>query len=378
VRRNIGAAGDKPEAMTTRFTAGEEEREAHGDGFEAAFARLAAGAGDGGCVELSEVSEVAQTLGLEEDDVEALHEQLGRRGVEVSDDCARAGAGDGRYLNDELASSTTDALRLFLNEISRYPLLTREEEVELAKRVEQGDQEAKDRLINSNLRLVVSIAKKYQAADLTLLDLIQEGIFGLIRAAEKFDWRRGFKFSTYATWWIRQSVERGIANKARQIRVPVHILQREHKIQRAERRLAVELGRRPTDEELAHATGLPLKQVGDVRQAARAVTSLDRPVGGDQETRLGELLESSEEGPDEVVEVSLREDTVRRAVADLPDPERKVLKLRYGLDGHPDPKSVEEVVRQLGLSRDDVRRIERAALSQLARMRELQGLRDAA
>jgi RNA polymerase primary sigma factor len=224
----------------------------------------------------------------------------------------------------------------------------------------------------------VSLAKRYQSADLTLLDLIQEGIFGLIRATEKFDWRRGFKFSTYATWWIRQSIERGIANKARAIRVPVHVLQREHKLQRAERGLTAELGRRATDEELAQATGLPLKQVRDVLAAARAVTSLDRPVKEDDDTTLGQLFESDEGVPEELVEVSLREDTVRRAVSELPDPEREVVKLRYGLDGHPSPKSVEDVVRQLGMSRDDVRRIERQALSQLARMREVQGLEDAA
>jgi RNA polymerase primary sigma factor len=195
---------------------------------------------------------------------------------------------------------------------------------------------------------------------------------------EKFDWRRGFKFSTYATWWIRQSVERGIANKSRQIRVPVHILQREHKIARAERSLTAELGRGPTDAELAAAAGLPLAQVQDVRRAARAVTSLDRPLQDDDEARLGELIESEEGSPEELVEVSLREELVRRAVADLPEPEREVLKLRYGLDGDPGPKSVEEVVRRLGLSRSDVRRVERAALSQLARMRELQGLDEAA
>jgi RNA polymerase primary sigma factor len=345
---------------------------------ETAVASLAERGEEAGCVDLSEVNAITETLGLEEDEVDALHERLGQQGIEVSDDCARDGAGEGSYLNDELASSTTDALRLFLNEISRHPLLTREQEVELARRIEQGDQEAKDRLINSNLRLVVSIAKKYSSADLTLLDLIQEGIFGLIRAAEKFDWRRGFKFSTYATWWIRQSVERGIANKARQIRVPVHILQRENKMRRAERSLTVELGRQPTDEELAQATGLPLKQVQDVRRAARAVTSLDRPLKDDDDTTLGELFESEERQPEELVEVSLREDTVRRAVAGLPAPERDVVKLRYGLNGHPAPKSVDEVVNQLGLSREDVRRIERTALSQLARERELQGLEDAA
>ena len=349
-----------------------------GERLETAVGILAEQGEAAGCVELSDVSRVAQDLGLEEADVEALHERLDGRGIEVSDDCARDGAGEGSYANEDVASSTTDALRLFLNEISRYPLLSREEEVALAKRIEQGDAEAKERLINSNLRLVVSIAKKYQAAELTLLDLIQEGIFGLIRAAEKFDWRRGFKFSTYATWWIRQSVERGIANKARQIRVPVHILQREHKIQRAERRLMTELGRLPTDDELAQATGLPAGQVQDVRRAARAVTSLDRPLGEHEDATLGDLFESEEGPPEELVEVSLRETTVRRAVADLPSIERQVLRLRYGLDGHPDPKSVAEVERQLGLSREDVRRIERMALAHLARTRELQGLEDAA
>jgi RNA polymerase primary sigma factor len=353
-------------------------RETDEDRFEAALADLIERGQEHGCVELSEVSELTRSRDLDDADLDALYERLGSLGIEVSDDCARDGAGEGRYVNDGLASSTTDALRLFLNEISRYPLLTKDEEVDLAKRIERGDQEAKDRLINSNLRLVVSLAKKYQASDLTLLDLIQEGIFGLIRAAEKFDWRRGFKFSTYATWWIRQSIERGIANRARGIRVPVHVLQRERKLQRAERELAMEMGRQPTDEELAQATGLALRQVRNVRSAARAVTSLDRPVGESGETTLGELFESEEGLPEELVEVSLREDTVRKAVAELPEREREVVKLRYGLDGHPHPKSVEDVVRQLGISRDDVRRIERKALSQLARMRELQGLEEAA
>ena len=345
---------------------------------ESAFATLAERGEETGCVNTSEVGELTQSLELEESDVLELYERLQARSIDVTDDCERAGAGEGSYANGSLASTTTDALRLFLNEISRYPLLTAAEEVELAKRIERGDQEAKERMVNSNLRLVVSIAKKYQARDLTLLDLIQEGIFGLIRATEKFDWRRGYKFSTYATWWIRQSIERGIANKARTIRIPVHILQRENKIQRAERRLTVELGRDPTDEELAEATELPVQQVHDARNAARAVTSLDRPVGEDEEATLGDLFESEEPRPEEVVQISLREEEVRRAVSELPDPEQKIVKLRYGLDGHPDPKSVEEVVRTLGMSREDVRRIERDALSRLGRVRELQGLEDAA
>jgi RNA polymerase primary sigma factor len=345
---------------------------------ETAVSSLAQRMDEEGCVDMSDVNELAESLDLAEEDVQSLYERLQGRGIEVTDDCARDGAGDGSYANGALASATTDALRLFLNEISRYPLLSAAEEVDLAKRIERGDPEAKERMINSNLRLVVSIAKKYQSPDLTLLDLIQEGIFGLIRATEKFDWRRGFKFSTYATWWIRQSIERGIANKARTIRVPVHILQRERKVQREQRRLKAELGRDPTDEEVAQASGLPVGQINEAREAARSVTSLDRPVGEEEDTALGELFESEAGRPDELVEVSLREQEVRRAVADLPEQERDIVKLRYGLDGHPDPKSVEEIVRTRGISRRDVRRIEEEALARLGRMRELQGLDEAA
>src|SRR5215213_1462719 len=240
-----------------------------------------------GCARFSELDELARTLGADEEDVDSLESYLETLGIEISDDCGREGVEPTTFRNGELAAATTDALQLFLNEIRRYPLLTAAEEVELAKRIEQGDLEAKERMINSNLRLVVSIAKKYQVKELTLLDLIQEGIFGLIRAAEKFDWRKGFKFSTYATWWVRQSIERGIANKARTIRIPVHILQRENKIHRAERRLNVELARDPTDEEVAAAAELPVEQVREARETSRAVTSLDRPVGEDEEASLG-------------------------------------------------------------------------------------------
>ena len=198
-----------------------------------------------GCINLSEFDELAQALELVDEDVDALETHLESQGIDITDDCGRTGVEPTAFRNGELAAATTDALQLFLNEIRRYPLLTAQEEVELSKRIEQGDLEAKERMINSNLRLVVSIAKKYQGQELSLLDLIQEGIFGLIRAAEKFDWRKGYKFSTYATFWIRQAIQRGLANKARTIRIPVHIGQRERKIVRAERELSATLGREP-------------------------------------------------------------------------------------------------------------------------------------
>jgi len=329
-----------------------------------------------GCVGLAEFNEVVDHLELSNDEVDELYRELERHGVDVNDDCGRE-ASDSTYINGELNVATTDALQLFLNEAGRYPLLTAVEEVELARLIERGDLAAKERMINSNLRLVVSIAKRYQGHGLSLLDLIQEGIIGLIRAVEKFDWRKGFKFSTYATWWIRQAVQRGVANKSRTIRIPVHIVEREQKIARAERDLVAKLGRPPTEEEISKAANLPLKQVREVFQAARAVTSLDKPIGSDNEGALGDLVAGSAAPPEEEVHVSLEEEVLRRAVAALPEREREVVKLRYGLDGDQDPQSLEQIGKRLGLTRERVRQIESTALELLAMQREIDGLRAA-
>src|SRR4051794_862303 len=330
-----------------------------------------------GCVHMTELHEIVQKLELEEEDIDTLLERLDTHGVELTDDCSRAIEEDVTYTNQQLAAATTDSLQLFLNEAGRYALLTAPQEVDLAKRIEAGDKQAKDLLVNSNLRLVVSIAKKYQGHGLMLLDLIQEGIIGLIRAAEKFDWRKGFKFSTYATWWIRQAVQRGVANKARVIRIPVHIVEREQKISRAERELVATLERAPTDQELAEKAKLPIKQVREVRAAARAVASLDKPVGEDDSASFGDLFASEDAQPDEQVEVELTEKALHEAVSQLSEREQQILNLRYALDGRAEPKSLEEIGRILGITRERVRQLEAEALRRLAERREIAALKAA-
>jgi RNA polymerase primary sigma factor len=328
-----------------------------------------------GCVNLSELSELVQDL--PENEAQALADRLEARGIEVSDDCGRQSEPGPSYAIDELSTMTGDTLQLFLRDVRRHPLLAAADEIELAKRIERGDLDAKERLVNSNLRLVVSVAKKYQGQELSLLDLIQEGIFGLIRAAEKFDWRKGYKFSTYATFWIRQAIQRGLANQGRTIRLPVHIGQRERKIARMERELAVELERMPSDEEIAKAAGISLRELRETREFSRTVTSLERPVGSEGDTELGELLPSDAPEPVEEVEIGLRQEAVHRALENLSEQEQQVIRLRYGINGD-EPTPLREAGRQLGLSPERVRRIEHKALERLACTREVAGLAEAA
>jgi RNA polymerase primary sigma factor len=322
---------------------------------------------------------------LEDDaEYESIRELLADRGIDIGDD-PDGGRGErepegaprtaDRY--PELAERTMDPMSLFMAEVRRHRLLTRAEEVGLARRIERGDLVAKERLVNSNLRLVISNARSYEGLDLPLLDLIQEGILGLIRAAEKFDWRKGYKFSTYATFWIRESIQRAIANRARPIRIPVHIGQRERRIGRARAALVAELGREPTDEEIAEKAELEVREVRATKEIARVVTSLDRPVGEEEETTLGALLASDSDTPDEQVQTAARDEAVRRALQALPEAERIVVKLRYGIDCD-EPTPLREAGRRLGISSDAVRKLERKALAELAESGELVGLESAA
>ena len=334
--------------------------------------------GEVGCVNLSAFTTLLQELDLDDDQVARIYETLDEKGIEVTDDCSLPEIEETTYANSDVAAMTSDSLQLFLNEAGRYPLLTAAEEVELAKRVEAGDKLAKDRMVNSNLRLVVSIAKKYQGHGLSLLDLIQEGIIGLIRAVEKFDWRRGFKFSTYATWWIRQAVQRGVANKSRTIRIPVHIVEREQKIARAERELLAQHDRQPTDEEIAKKAKLLVKHVREVRAAARTVASLDKTVGDESDTAFGDLVAQDSADVETEVVVGLGEDALHRAIDTLPEREKLVITLRYGLDHSRDPMSLEQIGREMGITRERVRQIETQALGRLAQQREIAALSPAA
>ena len=326
-----------------------------------------------GYVEPTELEAFALEHDLADEDVEAFARELEAMGVELGPSQEGDAEPAKAKLNlepDEVAGAA-DSLQLFLADVGKHKLLTAAEEVTLAKRIERGDPVAKRRMIESNLRLVVSIAKGYRGLGVPFLDLIQEGTLGLNRAVEKFDWRRGYKFSTYATWWIRQSVQRAVANHARTIRVPVHVVERQQKLGRAARRLEVELGREATKEELAEATGLPLQHIDEALGAAHASISLNQTVGADDEGELGDLFADREAAdPFDEAEESLRRQGIRRALDALPERERRILELRFGFEG--EPWTLEAIGNELELTRERVRQLESQALARLSALRELQ------
>src|ERR671923_287534 len=274
--------------------------------------------------------------------------------------------------------TTTDALQLFLREAGRHQLLTAAQEVELAKKIERGDMGAKTHMIQSNLRLVVSIAKNYRNQGLPFLDLIQEGTLGLVRAAEKFDYRKGFKFSTYATWWIRQAIARALADKARTIRIPVHVVEKLNKIGRAERKLVTELGREPTPDEIADVTGIEPEEVDSIKRSAQAPVSLEKPVGDEEESEFGQFIaDERAESPYERAAEILTKEALREALENLSYRERRVLELRYGLGGE-HPRTLDEVGRTFNVTRERIRQIENQSLKKLQSLAEAQKLRDVA
>jgi RNA polymerase primary sigma factor len=336
----------------------------------------------------AEIAAATAELDLEEGDVEELHGLFERCEIELVEEIDPATAAslniergpEGRPRRkarpDLKPEGTTDALQLFLKDIGKVRLLTAQEEVGLAKRIERGDLDAKQKLLESNLRLVVSIAKRYRNQGLPFLDLIQEGTLGLVRASEKFDYRRGFKFSTYATWWIRQAVARALADKARTIRIPVHIVETLNRIGRAERKLVTEFGRAPTVEEIAEVSGIEPEQVESIKRSAQAPISLEKPVGDEEQSEFGQFIADEQaESPYERAVELLTKEALRRALENLSYRERRVLELRYGLDGE-QPRTLDEVGRTFNVTRERVRQIETHSLQKLQHLREAQHLRD--
>ena len=332
-----------------------------------------------GFLDATELTEALDALEVEPADVEAFYRELEERNIEVVEapkEPAREPTAPPRAT--EVLETTTDALQLFLREIGRHPLLTAADEVELSKRIERGDMEAKRRMIECNLRLVVSIAKNYRNQGLPFLDLIQEGMFGLIRAVEKFEWQRGLKFSTYATWWIRQAVARAIADKGRTIRMPVHVVEKLNRILRSERKIRAERGREPTTEEIARDLDMTPDEVEQIRRSAQVPVSLEKPVGDDDESEFGHFLaDESAPLPDELAETTLQREALRTILSALSERERRVLELRYGLDGQ-QPRTLDEVGRAVNVTRERIRQIEHQGLKKLRALADAQRVRDVA
>jgi RNA polymerase primary sigma factor len=347
-----------------------------------------------GYLTFEEISGCLEEVDVTKEQVQELHAHLEEHGIDVIEAEGRPGAADGgateggarpeprasaskRPEIDLTVEPSLDSLRLYLRSIGRVSLLTAEQEVHLAQRIERGDMQAKQQMIEANLRLVVSIAKGYLGRGLTFLDLIQEGSLGLIRAVEKFDHRRGFKFSTYATWWIRQAVTRAIADKGRTIRIPVHMVEKLNKVVHVERQLVQTLGREPTPEEIALELDCPVREVRDILRMAQQPVSLEKPIGEEEESELGDFVEDeAAESPFEVASENLRKENVRRALDALPQREREVIEMRFGLTGAR-PYTLEEVGRAFNVTRERIRQIENHTLKKLESLPEAQRLRDA-
>ncbi len=335
-----------------------------------------------GYLTLEEISAGLEQTALTKDQLAELRTSLEEQGIDlISDgksDELSAGPADSKAGELDLAvEPSLDSLRLYLRSISRVELLTGEDEVSLAKRIERGDMGAKQHMIEANLRLVVSIAKGYVGRGLTFLDLIQEGSLGLIRAVEKFDYRRGYKFSTYATWWVRQAVTRALADKARTIRIPVHVVEKMNKVLHVERQLVQELGREPLPEEIAAQLGVGVGEVKDIQRMAQVPVSLEKPIGEEDGSELGDMVEdSTAESPFEQALEHLLRDNVRVALNALPEREREVIKMRFGLSGN-EVLTLEQVGRAFGVTRERIRQIENNTLKKLEHLPEAQHLRDA-
>src|SRR6059058_2415320 len=332
-----------------------------------------------GRVSVEEIALALDELELEPAQLEDVYRALDELQVEIVDaKAAQADPKEEARLDESVREVSTDALQLFLKDIGKVELLTAAEEVELAKRIERGDHRAKQEMVEANLRLVVSIAKRYRNQGLPFLDLIQEGTIGLVRAAEKFDHRKGYKFSTYATWWIRQAVARALADKGRTIRMPVHIVEKLNKIVRSERKLRAELGREPFAWEIGDELELDAAEVESIRRSSQPPVSLEKPVGDDEESEFGHFLTDENEAlPDEVAEEELRKAALKRVLGSLSPRERRVLELRYGLDGE-HPRTLDEVGRTFNVTRERIRQIENQSLKKLRALAEAQSLKNVA
>jgi RNA polymerase primary sigma factor len=331
---------------------------------------------EAGFLTQEEVALVLDELELDTVQIDEFYKQLDELHIEVVE--SEPEEEEPTSAQPDAAEVSTDSLQLFLKDIGKVPLLTAAQEVELSKRIERGDHRAKQQMVEANLRLVVSIAKNYRNQGLPFLDLIQEGTIGLVRAAEKFDYRKGFKFSTYATWWIRQAVARALADKARTIRMPVHVVEKLNKIGRVERKLLAELGHDPTADEIARELEIEREEVEQIRRSAQAPISLEKPVGDEEESEFGHFLaDQLATAPDEAAETTLRKETLKRILCALSPRERRVLELRYGLDGQ-HPRTLDEVGRTFNVTRERVRQIENQSLKKLQALAESQKLRDVA